>query len=224
MLAELAAGLWRWTARHPEWHPGDFGAEVVSYALRDEEGIVLVDPLLPADDPDAVHELVEDAAGSVLIVITIPYHVRDAGALARRYRAEVVGHAGIRRRLPERGVRVRVAGPGDELRGGMRLLACGKPRRSEQPLWVPQHRALVFGDAVVEWDGALRVWAQRTVDDGARAYFRERFAPSLAEAVALDPARILVTHGEPVLSGGAAALEAALAAEPWNPPGHDGAT
>ena len=151
----------------------------------------------------------------------LPYHVRDAEALARRYDAEVVGHAGIRRRLPSRGVRVRVPGPGDLGRGGMRLLACGKPRRSEQPLWVPAHRALCFGDAIVEWDGALRVWAQRTIDDQARRYYRERFAPSLEDAVALAPERILVTHGSPVLSGGAAALERALAGEPWNPPGRD---
>jgi len=30
----LADGLWRWTARHPEWHPGEFGKEVASFALE----------------------------------------------------------------------------------------------------------------------------------------------------------------------------------------------
>ena len=29
-VAEPAPGLFSWTARHPEWHPGEFGAEVVS--------------------------------------------------------------------------------------------------------------------------------------------------------------------------------------------------
>ena len=28
---EIAPGLWSWARRHPEWHPGDFGAEVVSF-------------------------------------------------------------------------------------------------------------------------------------------------------------------------------------------------
>jgi hypothetical protein len=30
---ELADGLWRWTARHGEWHPGEWGAQVASFAL-----------------------------------------------------------------------------------------------------------------------------------------------------------------------------------------------
>lgn len=25
---KLANGLWRWTERHREWHPGEFGREV----------------------------------------------------------------------------------------------------------------------------------------------------------------------------------------------------
>ena len=33
-MRKLADGLWYWTARHPEWHPGEFGAEVASFALR----------------------------------------------------------------------------------------------------------------------------------------------------------------------------------------------
>ena len=31
---QLADGLWRWTARHPEWHPGEFGSEVACFALE----------------------------------------------------------------------------------------------------------------------------------------------------------------------------------------------
>jgi hypothetical protein len=32
-VIEIVPGIWRWTARHPEWHPGEFGAEVASFAL-----------------------------------------------------------------------------------------------------------------------------------------------------------------------------------------------
>ena len=52
---EIVAGVWRWTARHPEWHPGAFGAEVGSYAVRAGEDVLAIDPLLPAE-PDAVLE------------------------------------------------------------------------------------------------------------------------------------------------------------------------
>ena len=33
-MREVAPGLLYWTARHPDWHPGEFGAEVGSYAAR----------------------------------------------------------------------------------------------------------------------------------------------------------------------------------------------
>ena len=39
--------------------------------------------------------------------------------------------------------------------------------------------------------------------------------PTLEPLRSLDLDRVLVTHGEPVLRDGAAALEAALAAPPW---------
>ena len=32
-VLEIAPGLWRWTARHAEWHPGEWGAEVASFAV-----------------------------------------------------------------------------------------------------------------------------------------------------------------------------------------------
>ena len=97
----------------------------------------------------------------------------------------------------------------------MRSFAIGKPRRGEQPLWLPSHRALVFGDAVVEYGGKLRVWVQDRVDDKVRRFYRERFNPTLAPLLELDVERVLVTHGEPVLEGGGEALRQALDSEPW---------
>jgi len=82
-------------------------------------------------------------------------------------------------------------------------------------LWLPSHRALVFGDAVVEHGGSLRVWCQDRVDEGVRRFYRERFNPTLRTLLELDVERVLVTHGEPVLSGGGEALERALDSEPW---------
>ena len=75
---QLADGLWRWTARHPEWHPGDFGSEVASFALKAGDETILVDPLLPPE-ADAVLDLIDRELGERLaILITIPYHVRSS--------------------------------------------------------------------------------------------------------------------------------------------------
>jgi len=215
---QLADGLWRWTARHPEWHPGDFGSEVASFALRAGHETVLIDPLLPPE-PDGVLDLIERELGERLaILITIPYHVRDSEQIRRRFRSKVEttiwGHRACRKRLAD-GAGFRSFEPGDALPGAASAHRIGKPRRYETPLLLPSHRALVFGDAVAEVDGELRVWSERRVDDDVSAFYRERFNPTLEPLLELDFDRVLVTHGQPVLDKGRKRLEEALKAEPW---------
>jgi len=69
---------------------------------------------------------------------------------------------------------------------------------------------------VAEVDGALRVWADQRVDAKAERFYRDRFNPTLEPLLELGVERVLVTHGQPILSDGAAALERALRARPWN--------
>ena len=213
---EIAPGLWRWTARHPEWHPAEFGDEVASYAADADGHTVLIDPLLP-EDPDAtlaaLDAIVRDR---VAILTSIPYHVRSAEALAERYGAAIHGHPAVARRLRDRARLAAIDPEHDaELPGGVRAFAIGRPRRYEMPLWLPAHAALVFGDAVVEVGGQLRVWVQEPASDRRRRFIRERFAPTFAPLLELGAERVLVTHGEPVLSGGAAELARALEREPF---------
>src|SRR3954465_10081617 len=88
----IGPGLWRWTARHPEWHPGDFGAEVASFALDAGGDLLLIDPLLPADPAAALGLLGELAADrDVHVPVTIGYHVRSAEELCERYGGRVYG-------------------------------------------------------------------------------------------------------------------------------------
>lgn len=212
---EIATDLWRWTARHPEWHPGEFGRRVAAHALRAGGETLLVDPLLPQEDPAPVSEALDEIVdGRVSILVTIPYHARSAEALAARYGATIHGHPATARRLRDERA-FRAVAPGSRLPGGARAFAIGSPRRFELPLWLPSHRALAFGDAIVGAGGGLRVWAQAEVDVRSRRFHRERFNPTLQPLVDLDPELVLVAHGEPVLSGGRDALVAALAAEPW---------
>jgi hypothetical protein len=217
-MQEIADGLWRWTARHPEWHPGEFGAQVASFALQDGDAMLLIDPLLPEGEHDAAVVLAALdalARAQVAILISIPYHVRSAETLADRYEATIHGHPAAAKRLHSQQRFQAIGASGDSLPAGVRAFTIGKPKRFEMPLWLPSHSALVFGDAVVEVDGELRVWAQSAVDAGRRRFHHERFNPTLAPLVELGAERVLVTHGEPVLADGSAELARALEREPF---------
>jgi hypothetical protein len=215
---QIAKDLWRWTARHPEWHPGEFGAEVACFALRTGADTVLIDPLLPPD-PEPVLGLVEDQLGDRLsILITVPYHVRSSEEIAARFakRAEtgIWGHEACTRRMADTS-RFTAIGPDDELPAGVTAHAIGKPKRHEMPLHVPSHKALVFGDAVAETEGRLVVWGDSEIDEKVERFYRERFNPTLEPLLELDFDKVLVTHGRPIDKDAKKALERALNSRPW---------
>src|SRR4051812_26890344 len=150
-MEELRDGLWRWTARHPEWHPGEFGAEVASFAAEAGDTLLVIDPLLPPE-PAPVLDVIDGALRDRLaILITIPYHVRSSEELWTRYRSDaettVHGHRACRKRLQDTSP-FREIEPGVELPGGVTAHPIGKPRRHEMPLHLPSHDALAFGDSV----------------------------------------------------------------------------
>jgi hypothetical protein len=220
-MDRLAKRLWRWTARHPEWHPGEFGAEVVSFAARAGDDLLLIDPLLPEDEDEAatvLDTLDSKVRDRVAILITIPYHVRSSEALWRRYRKDaktrIYGHPAAAKRL-ENAKAFRVMEPGVPLPSGVTAHQIGNPRRHEMPLHLPSHDAIVFGDAVAETDGRLVVWAAKKVDAKVERFYRERFNPTLEPLLELPFDAVLVTHGRPVMEGGKEALRAALDAKPW---------
>jgi hypothetical protein len=218
-MQKLTEGLWRWTARHPEWHPGEFGAEVASYAAHaGDDTTLLIDPLLP-EDPSAVLAVIDETVGKRLaILITIPYHVRSAEELRRRYEhsaeTTIHGHPACAKRLTDRST-FDAIDPGVPLPGGVAAHAIGKPRRFETPLHLPSHGALVFGDAVAETGGRLVVWATDKLDAKLERFYRERFNPTLEPLLELDFDAVLATHGQPLMSGGKRALREALEAKPW---------
>jgi hypothetical protein len=215
---KIAPDLWRWAARHPEWHPGEFGSEVACFALRTGSDTILIDPLLPPD-PQPVLALVEGGLGDRLsILITIPYHVRSSEEIWRRFHSQVDttiwGHPACAKRLGATSG-FRELDPDTELPAGITAHRIGKPRRYETPLHVPSHEALVFGDAVAEVDGRLVVWATAKVDAKVERFHRDRFNPTLEPLLELDFDRVLVTHGDPIASNGRGALREALDGRPW---------
>jgi hypothetical protein len=246
-MDEIAPGIWRWTARHPEWHTRiEWGREVASFALvgsgaralgggppaagRDSAPafgrsgtLSLIDPLLPAPGSaararvDRSLDRLVGAAARLDIMITIPYHARSAEELLVRYRGAlpttIWGHRAVAGRFRDPATVLAEIAPGRPVGDGILALAIGKPRRFEMPLYFPAHRALAFGDAVIGIDGGLRVWQQGSTDP---VWHNQVFVPTLRPLLDLDVERVLVTHGPPVLRGGRKALEAAMAAGPWD--------
>ena len=224
-MDEVARGIWRWTARHPEWHTRtEWGHEVASFALIGD-GLTLVDPLLPApgsptrSEVDRRLERLARDAGRLDVMITIPYHARSAEELYLRYRdalpTTIWGHRAVVRRLLDPATPLSEIVPGQAVAGVALALPIGKPRRSETPLYFAKHRALAFGDAVIGFEGALRVWQQASTDPHWHDHV---FLPTLRPLLDLDIERVLVTHGPPVLHDGREALRDAMAAPMWDYP------
>ena len=216
---EISEHIWRWERRHPEWHPGRFGAAVASYAVLVGDTTLLIDPLVDDEHDPVLDELDRIADGPVRILVSIPYHTRSAELLWRRYRARdarILGHELVRRRLLDSSGFHPLAG-GEDIDGMARLHRIGRPVRAEMPIEIPSQRALVFGDAIIETNGRLRVWEAPLIGERRRHWYAEGLLPTLRALADSGPERILVTHGQAVMRGGRRALEAALAREPWQP-------
>jgi hypothetical protein len=206
---EIVPGLWRWTAPHPAWRagavpdsPGDWAREVGSVLAVIDEYAIFVDPLLPAEK-EPFWQWCDESVGSrsVHVLTTIRFHGRSREAVADRYGGEAVASLGS---LP----------PG--------VQAFRFAEADETMFWLPRYGALIPGDRIVG-DGAAAV---RLCPDPWLGYLEEHHAelklsaPTRTQAelrarlrplLDLPVQRILVSHGEPVLSGGAAALKRILA-------------
>ena len=87
-VLEIAPGLWRWTAYHEEWNE-DVGCVYV----ETEDGVVLIDPLVPPDDTakfwKALDRDVKRAKAPVHVLVTVFWHTRSAAAMRERYDARI---------------------------------------------------------------------------------------------------------------------------------------
>jgi hypothetical protein len=213
-VEQIADAIWRWTARHPEWHPGTWGAEVASYALPGDGRTVLIDPLAPAGDGGFWTRLDGVVSGPVIVLITIGYHVRSAEAVCARYPgAAVWGPRNAGERLADRSAFHELAP--DATPPGVRAYHIGRPRRTELPVLVESHAALAFGDAIVGTGDGLRMWCNEPVDERRERFYAERFGPSVAPILNEPFDHVLATHGTAATGDGREALLAALNAPPW---------
>jgi glyoxylase-like metal-dependent hydrolase (beta-lactamase superfamily II) len=205
-VLEIAPGLWRWTAYHEEWKE-DVGCVFVETG----DGVVLIDPLVPADDTarfwKALDRDVKRSKGGVHVLITVFWHARSAAAMRERYEARIwaptSGRAAIARRTGE------VTDP-FSLDGGLPggLEAYRTARAAEVVYWIPEHSALVPGDVLVgDGKGGARMCPESWLPAGKS---HRDLAASLRPLLDLPVRRILVSHGRPVVTGGGRALARAL--------------
>ena len=189
-VAEIVPGLRRWSASHEEWNE-----EVGSVAVATADGLVLIDPIAP---PAALERPAH-------VLLTVYWHGRAAGGLGA---ARV--WAPRRSAGPLRTREISVTDPfraGDALPGGIQ--AFQTPRVSEVAYWLPEHRALVVGDVLLGAGAkpnatadVLRLCPERWLGAGTHDDLRAMLRPLLD----LPLERILVSHGDPVLTGGRQAL------------------
>jgi hypothetical protein len=224
--AQVAPGVWRWTAPHPQWRNASvpWTHDVASFALSLPDELVLVDPLLDADEGVAAAQLerldqLVSASRSVAIVVTIPYHVRSSEPLYDLYSASVPvsihGHPACAKRLRKPELLADITAPDAKPPAGARVFRIGSPVRNETPVYFASHHALAFGDAIVGVDGELRVWEVIEGEKRAR-WYRDRFLPTLRSLLDADAELVLVTHGPAVLGNGKQKLERALTSAPWH--------
>lgn len=207
-VSELSRGLWRWTGWHEEWKQ-----EVGCAYYETAREVCLFDPLLPPEDPErfwqALDRDVERMGGDVHVLITVRFHARSAREVVSRYGARLWAPARTRAAVERRaGPVTDPFRPGDPLPGGVEAFAAGQG--SEVVYWIPEHRALVAGDVLLgDESGGIRLCPKSWLPSGM-GYPELRLA--LRPLLELDPERLIVSHGEPVLCGAAAALRSALAA------------
>ena len=195
----MRPGLWHWEAVHPEWATRDaatedWGPEVSSYAIDDGQRLLLIDPVLP---PSPVDEL---AAGrETVIVLTCPWHQRDARRIVERFGASVFVPP------PDEGDKDPIEGQmfsaGDRLPIGVEAFPGMEP--NDLVLWIESRRALVAGDTLIDRGQGFefpRDWANKGVPP-------DEILETLRSLLDLPVELVLPTHGAPT---DRAALERAL--------------
>ena len=217
-MQELRTGLWHWEAPHPDWSgpenealsrrlagtgetPSQAGA-VSSYAIDDGDQMLLFDPLAVPG------EIVELAANRrAAIVLTCPWHERDARSLAARLRVPVFvpppdeGSPDVAWLNAEDSVEGHLFSAGDRLPVGVEAFPGKEP--NDVVLWVESQHAVIAGDTLVDFGQGLEIPPEWLPDGVTTDQVAEGLRPLLERPVE----HVLATHGGP---RDRAALERAL--------------
>lgn len=205
-IRDIAPGLWIWRAEHHHWKAGDDWQPVVTSTYVEAGGErYVIDSLVPASPaPDLWKRL--DTHPPTIAAVLMADHVRDIDEIVRRYpKVQPMGpllfFPDDIPKTPLKPIRADAVLP-----GGLAALYDGRGRL-ETPLWLPEQRVIVFGDALTERGGELRVWDSPSHE--------KRELPALREMLQLPFERVIVSHcdNDPVQSR--TEFERALERPPW---------
>lgn len=205
-VTRIAEGLWRWSAYYDEWRD-----EVGCVYHETRDAIVLVDPLVPPESAErfwqALDRDVRRAGAPVHVLVTVFWHARSAAEVVARYDGRLHAASRARAAIERRTHAVTdVFRPGDVLPGDVVALPSG--RSNEVVFWIPEHGALVPGDVLLGVEGGgLRLCPESWLPAGVG---HDRLRAALRPLLGLPVQRVLVSHGQPVLENGHAALERLL--------------
>ena len=229
--SKVRDGLWRWTVPHPAWkpefdRPDGWGRVVGSAYAEYDDAVVLIDPQLPAEAADAerfwqaLDRDLARLARPLLILVGSVDHGRSADEVAGRCRAAgcevtVVGDALIR---PAVSCAIDSTFEQAPLPDGLAAIPVPGMAPGERAFVLRPWRAAVFADAVIgAGAGRVRVappsWGVKTPE--GRATYDRDFRASIQAIADSAPEILLPSHGDPILSNGAAALQEALSAPAW---------
>jgi glyoxylase-like metal-dependent hydrolase (beta-lactamase superfamily II) len=200
-VERIAEGLWRWTGYHEEWKQ-----PVGCVYVEAPDAVCLIDPLIPTEEESRfLSALDRDVARlglPVHVLLTVYWHTRSAPDLADRYDAEIWAPSRARAAVVRRAGRARPFRPGDGLPGAVQAFPTA--RSSEVVFYLPEFRTVVAGDVLIgAGDGELRLCPETWLPPGVgHPELRASLQPLLGPTVD----RVLVAHGDPVLTDGGTAL------------------
>jgi hypothetical protein len=207
-VRELSPGLWHWEAPHPAWSDGEpWSKNVSSYAIDDGERLLLFDPL---DVPSELADLASER--ETAIVLTAPWHERDAESLVERLGVPVYtplpdsaqdlmdtygitaeqagdGSPDVVWLLREHKGEARPYAPGDQLPFGADVYAGLKVNDTVH--WLEGRRAVISGDTLVDFGDGLEI-TEQWLRPGVT---REEIAAGLRPLLDLPVEHVLATHG-----------------------------
>lgn len=199
-MEEIAPGLWHWTAPR-----ASIGSDVSSYYLQRER--VLIDPMTP---PEGLRWF-EEHGRPEHVLLTNRHHDRDAWTLQEAFGCAVHCVRNGLHELEGRGT-VEPFDFGDALPGGIVAYEVDAICPDECALHAPAQRALACADGVVRRpaDGPLTFVPDRFMDDPERT--KAGLRDAYRRLLDLDFERLLLAHGDPLVTGAKDALAAFVGA------------
>lgn len=217
VLREVVSGVYRATAK----------LKVIPFVrvssgmcvLKSENGTVLVDPFeLSPDDTRTLEQIGKPSA----IVLAGKFHVRNIANYRERYGCPIFAHTAIAQNSDIQADEA--CKDGDNLPGGLQAIVMQGTAPGETIFLAnTDGGCLIAGDALMNIAPGSRIWIQRMIStpEGLGTMPKRFMEDATRAAEAYESLlthqfeHLLVAHGDPIIGGAKAQLEAALRQTNW---------